>query len=133
MAPSHGLAIMGDMTVASADRIVDIIARAGDKEAVGLLWRGPGEPEIVVELYNMSHQPESSYVVHVDSMVRAFADAYGGDKDELMALDWSHLTLWHSHPSGLVGPSRKDMQSKLPDLRYMVIAMTDDGPVVTEF
>lgn len=127
------MGVLGDMTVESADRIVDIIARAGDEEAVGLLWRGPGEPEIVVALDNISDEPQSSYVVHVESMVRAFADAYGGDTETMMALDWSHLTLWHSHPSGLVGPSRKDMQSKLPDLRYMVIAMTADGPLVTEF
>jgi len=131
MGAEIGLAIQGDMTRESAGKIVELIAQAGQKEAVGLLWRGPGEPEIVVALDNISDEPESSYAVRVDKMIDAFQAAYG--EEDVYEIDWSCLTLWHSHPSGAVGPSRGDMQTKLPELRYMVIAMTDAGPVVTEF
>lgn len=33
-------------------------------------------------------------------------------------------TLWHSHPSGGVGPSRIDMRNKIPHMSHLVITVT---------
>jgi len=38
-------------------------------------------------------------------------------------VDWELLTIWHTHPSGGVGPSRKDMQKRIPQMGNLVIAL----------
>lgn len=45
--------------------------------------------------------------------------------------DLASLTLWHSHPNGGVGPSRTDMQQKLPFFEHLVVTLTDTDAVFT--
>ena len=37
--------------------------------------------------------------------------------------DWSTLTVWHTHPAGGVGPSRRDMKNRIPQMGNLVIAL----------
>jgi proteasome lid subunit RPN8/RPN11 len=39
--------------------------------------------------------------------------------------DWERLTLWHSHPGGNIGPSRRDMKARIPQMGNLVIALVD--------
>jgi proteasome lid subunit RPN8/RPN11 len=50
--------------------------------------------------------------------------------------DWSksaddtlkdRIAIWHSHPSGLVGPSRADMQKRIEGVAYLVVTIESDG------
>lgn len=117
------------VAIAAIRRIID---RAGDHEAVGLLYRAPGEAEIVVALNNISSEPMTSYVVSTKSIEGAARMITG--LQDLTELDESHLVLWHSHPTRAEGPSRKDMQTKLPGLRYAVVVVDDYGDLsFTEF
>lgn len=100
------------------------------EEAVGLLWEAPGEQVMVIPLANHSELPETSYAVRVDELVTAFELATGRD---IVTTEPEHLTLWHSHPSGLVGPSRGDMRerSKVALLAHMVVTVGVDGVLTT--
>jgi len=119
--PDHALA-----------RIAGYIADELPREAVGLLVEQPGTFAEVIPLTNISEDPEHSYQVEVAEIKRAFA-SHGG-RDILTAIsEGCSLTLWHSHPSGQVGPSRGDMRERLEGLQYMVIAVTEAGLQATLF
>lgn len=58
--------------------------------------------------------------------------------DILLALegldDVEEVAVWHTHPSGLVGPSRLDMVQRPPEGIFMVVvALTEDGPIPAWF
>lgn len=101
-------------------------------EAVGFIWRPPGMPEAVIPLQNTSEAPENSYAIEVEEAARAFTDFTGRDIVDVAEGD---LLLWHSHPSGFVGPSQGDLAEKLPGLRYMVVVLshTDEDVTYVEF
>jgi proteasome lid subunit RPN8/RPN11 len=99
--------------------IAAIIEREAPKEAVGILWRRPGDPEIVVALSNISDQPTISYAVRTADIVSAIQLI--DDDIDVTTIDPADLVLWHSHPSGFVGPSLQDMREKQDGLTYMVV------------
>lgn len=106
-------------------------AEALPQEAVGWIWRAPGRAEAYGLLTNLSDDPGSSYAVSLAELMEKFTASTGSD---IVDADEGDIVLWHSHPSGLVGPSRGDMRAKLEGLRYMVVTLTDDGaPLYTEF
>lgn len=44
------------------------------------------------------------------------------------------VAIWHTHPSGFIGPSQGDMKNRPdPGIYMVVIALTDNGPVATWF
>lgn len=110
--------------------IAHCISSALPAEAVGLLWEPPGQPVRVMPLVNHSTAPESSYAVRVDEMIEAFALNMGCD---IFSVEPEHLILWHSHPSGLVGPSRGDMRErvKVALLAHMVVTVGVDEVLTT--
>lgn len=44
---------------------------------------------------------------------------------------FERMILWHSHPAGGVGPSRVDMQQRLPLEHHLVVALVDGDIVPT--
>lgn len=88
-------------------------------EAVGLIYPW-GE---VVELPNGSDSPENSFRLTKQEMV----DALGWVDEE----DMQYCALWHSHPSGGVGPSRIDLQNKTPFTYHLVVSIVDGDIVPT--
>lgn len=101
------------------------------REAVGLLWDSPGCPPVVIPLTNTSDDPEHSYEVDVAEIVTAFASHTGRDILTSVGDDDPALLLWHSHPSGAVGPSRRDVRDKPPTLRCMVVAVDQAADTLT--
>lgn len=110
--------------------ITAIARRSGLNEAVGVLYRAPGEAELVVELTNRSSEPQNSYIVSTADVVEALTLASGRSADDI---DEADFVVWHSHPSGARGPSLKDMRSKLSGLRYAVVTLDDDYVDITEY
>lgn len=77
----------------------------------------------VILLPNRSDSPEDSYVISEEDLVNAVEGwliRTGIDPEELTR---SHFIIWHTHPNGGVGPSRRDMQLKAPGFQYMVVAL----------
>jgi proteasome lid subunit RPN8/RPN11 len=116
--------MLDDPTTCAAIRA--IIRRAGLKEAVGILYRAPGEPEIVLELNNISDEPQTSYVISTTSLIDGLVLASGIDTEHIGTIAEADVVVWHSHPTGAKGPSLKDMRSKVPGLRYAVVVMDSD-------
>lgn len=98
-------------------------------EACGLLLDIPrkkadGSVSAIVELPNRSMDGEGSYRVEPDD-IRLALDGLEEVED---------VAIWHTHPSGYIGPSRGDMRHRPDSSIYMVVvALTDDGPVATWF
>lgn len=114
------------------DMIAQQVTDKLPEEAVGLLWEQPGVGVGVIALDNISEDPEHSYAISTAEMIRAFEVESG--RDILSAIsEGCSLTLWHSHPSGQVGPSRGDMREKLEGLQYMVVSVTEQGLLATLF
>jgi len=68
----------------------------------------------VIELQNISSDPTRSYIVDADE-VREKLDTDLGVGEEFI--------IWHTHPSGLVGPSKGDLECRVEGLRYGVVAI----------
>lgn len=69
----------------------------------------------VIELRNVSEEPHNSYRLDEDEVVELF-----NHRDDL------HLTnmgVWHTHPDGMIGPSREDLQMKIEKLNYLVVTI----------
>jgi proteasome lid subunit RPN8/RPN11 len=41
--------------------------------------------------------------------------------------------IWHTHPQGLIGPSPGDMETKIKGVEYLVVTLTEDGPMAARF
>lgn len=88
---------------------------AAPREAVGLIL----SDGTVVSLPNHSENPTCSFEVRKSDL----ATQLGVERH------LEEVVLWHSHPSGGVGPSRTDMAQKTP-LKYHLVISLVDGDIV---
>lgn len=84
----------------------------------------------MVELTNISEQPDCSYAVRTPDVMEALTLMSG---KSLELIEESDFVLWHSHPSGARGPSLKDMRTKLRGLRYAVVVLDGDKMDFVEY
>lgn len=97
------------------DRIVAIGRACNPREACGIVLLS-GE---VIIVPNKAKDPIDGYELHFED-VKEWTE---------QLLSWEAV-VWHTHPSGLVGPSRRDMKSRIPELQYLVVTL--DG-VASQF
>lgn len=97
-------------------RIADLRRPA---EAVGLIL----PDDKVVELPNRSLQPHNRFEI-LGSDVKLTLEA---NSVPLNQNGLENCTLWHSHPSGGVGPSRTDMRHRVSVMSHLVITLAEDG------
>lgn len=117
------------------DQSLQEIASKGElrapAEACGLLLDVPwmdsrGVVSYVRELPNRSLQ-HGAYKIEAGD-IHLVLETYPDD------VEISHVAIWHTHPSGFVGPSDGDLAFRSGmDLDFVVVAMTPDGPVATWF
>src|SRR5690349_17419194 len=113
----------------SLDEIYNLGTVREPAEACGLLldtpiWRS-GRLSYVIELPNRTLHTTGQYVIYPDD-IRLALEGVGGDEFE--------VAVWHTHPSGHVGPSAGDLAERPnADVKMFVVALTDDGPVATWF
>jgi proteasome lid subunit RPN8/RPN11 len=100
-------------------QLSELVKLRAPMEAVGLLL----PDETVVELENQSINPEDTFSLDRQQIV----DALQGVEESLL----DECCLWHSHPSGGVGPSRTDMQRKTPFRYHLVLTLVEDEIVPT--
>lgn len=67
----------------------------------------------VHEMVNRSESPQDSFCIDPATLSTIAADPE----------TWDDVIIWHTHPSGAVGPSKKDLQYKIPGLKYLVVAL----------
>lgn len=76
--------------------------------------------EWVHELANRSPDPLNNYRIDPATVKALLVDP------EV----WEDVLVWHTHPSGLVGPSKNDMRMKDPRLKYLVVALPRGEPTL---
>ncbi|MEG2887203.1 MAG: Mov34/MPN/PAD-1 family protein [Aurantimicrobium sp.] len=81
-----------------------------------------------VELNNYA-ELDSAFEFHLVEL-REVINAYGMKHADGAEIS-ERVVLWHSHPSGTVGPSREDMRNKTPLKYHLVIAFVDGNLVPT--
>lgn len=48
--------------------------------------------------------------------------------------DVEDIAVWHTHPSGYIGPSKGDMENRPnPEIKMLVVSLTEAGPIPTWF
>lgn len=99
-------------------KIFDLGMENAPEEICGLLvdesraWAG-GSGFRVVQLNNRAEDRCRGYVIDPATLRDlAFAPKV-----------WDHVTVWHTHPGGLVGPSAGDREHHLRGVRYIVVTI----------
>lgn len=67
----------------------------------------------VHELTNRSPDPRMSYQIDPATVAQLLSNK------EV----WGDVLIWHTHPSGMVGPSRGDMHERIEGLHYLVVSL----------
>lgn len=64
-----------------------------------------------------------AYVIQMDDLLDTLTE--WADRQGICAadLDIEDVIIWHTHPSGNVGPSPGDLDSKVEGLRYLVVTI----------
>jgi len=95
-------------------------------EACGVLLPPPGDifrfrshNRQVIELPNRSMRPRDSYELHGKDIIMELIDWL--DNVDQAARD--SIVLWHTHPSGSVGPSKGDLDHKVGDFTFLVVSI----------
>lgn len=99
------------------DQLKAIVLRNQPREAVGLL----ADDGRIIELTNHSSEPEKNFEVTRIELLEVLSS-----EPHL-----KNLIFWHSHPGGGIGPSRTDMQQKMPHFIHLVISIVDNDLVYT--
>ena len=123
------------MVMVLEQEMINTIAQIGransPNEACGLLLPTPIRGVQVIELPNHSENPEDSFELHGTEMMAALEQVLGTVTEEMIP----GLTVWHTHPSGGVGPSRMDLRNKAAYMNNLVVTLFNDGkqPLATWF
>lgn len=113
------------LTQVTTEALHNLILRRAPVEAVGLLI-----DDEILELPNRADNGTSNFSFVPEDIAIAIENA----RIDIELIHWEDVILWHSHPSGGVGPSRTDMRHKVPRVQHMVLTITDDKQmVVTQY
>lgn len=97
------------------DQILVIGQQRQPNEACGIVMY----PNLVIELPNVAGNPRQAYEIDNEDLVKTLAQ-------RIMTIDTierEDILIWHTHPSGLVGPSQGDLDARVEGFRYLVVAM----------
>ena len=96
-------------------KIVEIGMQRMPNEACGIIIPDLNytADEWVHELANRSPDPLNSYRIDPETIAGLLVDP------EV----WDDVLIWHTHPSGHIGPSKRDMEQRHPKLKYLVVAL----------
>lgn len=120
------------------ERILAEIVRLGElrspTEACGVLlptpWTSISAIESqVIELPNRSSSGHDGFIIwpsDIRLQIEYWADRATPEQKNALAI-------WHTHPQGNPGPSRGDLNDRLPGVTYLVVALTPNGGIPSWF
>lgn len=92
----------------AADQVFHIAEQRWPNEACGLILG-----DVVYELPNRSPNPESEYFMAVEDWPEEVLTLLGFcDSEGTAGWFFERLRVWHTHPSGQIGPSSMDIDRK---------------------
>lgn len=106
--------------------------RRKPREACGVLLpvprvRAGGSLSQVVELPNRC-MGRNEYEIHTTDIQMELQEWAEENPDYT-----ADVAIWHTHPGGNIGPSRGDLKGRLEGIPYLVVALTESGPVPAWF
>jgi proteasome lid subunit RPN8/RPN11 len=103
--------------------IVDQVLRIGQAEepfeACGVVT----PDSKVLQLPNCSPTPSTSFVIDPEDLVNILEEWLDSSGTNPEDLEREHFIIWHTHPGGVVGPSKGDLRHKIPGFKYLVVTM----------
>ncbi|AVR56899.1 hypothetical protein PBI_TRISCUIT_26 [Microbacterium phage Triscuit] len=102
--------------------LIMLMKDALPNEVGGIIVR---EREVHV-LHNHSEHPHDEFLFYLSELKTAVLH-YQVPLDRIN----EDVILWHTHPAGLIGPSRKDMQNRTPLKHHLVLTHVDGNLVPT--
>lgn len=119
--------------ILTPDMLVEI-GRIGElrkpNEACGVLLPIPMRNRVVWEVPNRAEDGTDKFEMHSDDVV-IMLEEWAADNAQHAV--WENIVLWHTHPSGSIGPSKADLENKIEKCGNLVVSLTDSGPVATWF
>lgn len=88
------------------------------QEAVGIIV----DENHVIVLPNHAADPTRNYELFKSEILQALNELEDPAES---------IVIWHSHPGGGIGPSRIDLQNKVPDVPHLVISLVDGDAIPT--
>lgn len=101
------------------DRLRAIVAADPHREVCGLLLGRDGEIEAIAEALNVARDPQISFEIDP----RVLIDAAKAERAGHRAVIGSY----HSHPSGVAQPSRRDLEMAEPGQVWLIFTLTEMG------
>lgn len=95
---------------------------ASPEEACGLLYLRESRWTIL-QLTNIAEDRTNRFAISSDEIVDKLQEWLAA----ATPADMATMVIWHTHPSGGVGPSRIDLQQRTTRAN-LVVAITPDGP-----
>jgi len=71
----------------------------------------------VKKMLNRADNPFNSYKLDPATITQLVEDLGSDDPA------WANVIVWHTHPSGSVGPSQGDMEYRVEGLKYLVVSV----------
>jgi len=115
---SH-LPLKAQVTEEVVDQVLQFGWAAEPEEACGVLT----PDSWVVRLPNVSPRPLSSFWIDSEDLVSVFLEYAIRENLSPNLLTKEMFTIWHTHPGGVVGPSKGDILAKLEGFQYLVITL----------
>ena len=107
------------------EKMTEIAKLRLPNEACGVLIPPPGwKNQQVFELPNRSKNPRDSFIISSDDVVMVLEEWAAECLDPSV---WNQITIWHTHPSGAVGPSKADIENKIEQCGNLVLSISVDG------
>lgn len=94
-------------------------------EAAGFVFPG----DRLIELANRSHTPTTNFEFEPEDVMLAIQAAQLDLTDE----DWEDAVFWHTHPGGMIGPSKVDLDNRLGPITHLVVTLTPEGYIPTSY
>lgn len=122
------------MPIVLEQSMIAEIGRIGEQrkpaEACGVILPTPYRGRTVWEMPNRSHTSHDSFEMRSDDILLQLEGWIQENRD---LANWENLVFWHTHPSGGVGPSKTDIENRIPQCGNLVVSLTDNGPVPAWF
>lgn len=109
--------------------VVDQILRYGRAEEPNEACGVVTPDSRVIRLPNRAPSPTNSFVITSEDLVNeieAYVLRAGVEPSQLTR---EHFILWHTHPGGVVGPSKGDLRERTSGFQYVVISMPNGEAV----
>jgi proteasome lid subunit RPN8/RPN11 len=111
------------------DEIVNIGKMREPIEACGIILPVPHRGKSIYEMPNRSMTPDRSFLIQSNDILTTLEGWVAAHPSHAA---WNKIVIWHTHPSGHVGPSELDLQFRIEQCGNLVVNLGDD-PKATWF